>query len=492
MIVYSSVNHIPILKLMDKTKIHDQLFKQRGHLFVTHDLSVTNFKKALTKDKSPSLSFPSFAIQHFGKVNEDNLKLGFAGDSTFGDIRLVIDGSLCVRDNHLLNEFTAFDGDICSAMIPPIRYSMSEDDLFDYIAEQIAEHPCINEIMEDLMQSISEDILEDGYIIYADFHSELVRTTAMKFLFSKLIAKDGVAELHDFDKMKTQLEANNYRTYDPRYDDLIATILESAALEKGMTIDDEYIKIGDGVTEGELIEALFEAYPVTEFGALVRQFVARGEDERVHLEDALLNTLFSKRFSSVYDIFDSKKRLINATGVTPYCSDKSNFTSAIGQLRVSLGDQNPNLLRLAFLDAFKKLTTQGELSVNEIATVFSDNGIIVGDKLLRDIERCFEYKAECLQPYFELKYDGECPMDFVSHIVVKDILKDDVEMMLKASNLNIPVVGYSGGSISEIEWGRAMATLSRDLRDIALLDKEGMPMNFVAQRSSPRTQKYQN
>lgn len=471
---------------MDKAEIYYQLRKQTGYLFATHDLSVTNLKKALSKSGAPSLSFPSFAVQHISVVNEDNSKVGFAGDSSFGDIRLVMDGSKLIRSHQLLDCITAFDADICSAMIPPVRHTINENDLWDAIADLIGEHPCLNELMEDLMDSVSDTVFDDGYVIFADFHSEFVRTTAMQFLFSKLVAKDGVTELDDFDLMQAQLDSKIYRAYDPRFDDLILTVLDSATSERGMMIDNEYIKIGDGVTESEIIEALFDVYPITEFGALARQTVARGEDERVQLEDALLHTLFAKRFNTVYDIYDAKNQLINATGITPYSSDKSNFTSAIGQLRGDLAGINPNLLRSAFLSAFEKLTSKGSLTVEEIATVFAENGIIVDDKLFRSIERCIEYKEQNLQPFFEMKFEGECPMDFVSHIVVKDIIKDDVEAMLRASNLNIPVVGYSGVTLSELEWGRAMGTLSRDLSEIALLDRQGVSLDYeTPQTKSP-------
>lgn len=461
---------------MNIEKIYQTLKGKERSLFVTHDLSFTNFCKSLDKG---SLSWPSLALQEIKKINEEKDSTGYAGSSLFGDIRLVIKGDSLIEPNfhRFRDNVTVCDSNYYSAIIPSIQFQVCEDTLLDLLAEKIGSHASRDALMESFMDSLGEDAF-DFPLVYADFHSEVVRTPAFKFIFSRDIAKDSVCDCRDDAELFRALEDAHYQYTDPRYENFITEILEASSLEKGMKLGDDYIEIDKNTSESEIIEAFYEMYPISEVGALLRQANSGDyigfSDEMVRFDNTLLTAMFSKKIESLSDLDECRNTLINASGITPYLHDKSNFTLSIRELQDKLSKNPPKVSNKAMELVFRELNTSGAIDSEKMLEIFSEAGVIVDDGIQEAVENCVKYKSCDLQSFFEMKIHGEFSLENVSHVVVPEVIRGDVEARLSNAGFDLPVIAYSGKTKSELEWGRIMATMTPDISKYLLLDRDGL------------------
>lgn len=461
---------------MNTEKIYQTLKGKERCLFVTHDLSFTNFCKSLDKG---SLSWPSLALQEIKTINEDKVTTGYAGSSLFGQIRLVIKGDALVEPNayRLRDNVTVFDSNYCSAIIPSVQFQVCEDTLLDMLAEKIGDHPSLDALMESFMDSVSEEAFDEP-LVFADFHSEVVRTHAFKFLFSRDIAKDSVCDFRDEDELFRALEDVHYQYSDPRYDHFISEILEASSFKKGVHLGGDFIEIDDHTSESEIIEAFYEMYPISEVGALLRQANSGDyvgfSDEMTRYDNTVLPAMFTKKIDSLSDLDDSRQTLINTSGVTPYLSDKSHFTSSIHVLQNELAKNPPKVNNKAMELVFQELNASGCVRGEKILELFSEAGVIVDDGIQSAVEGCVKYKSHDLQSFFEMKIEGEFSLENVSHIVVPEVIRQDIEVLLSNAGIDLPVIAYSGNTKSELEWGRVMATMTPDINKYLLLDRDGL------------------
>lgn len=461
---------------MNTEKIYQTLKGKERCLFVTHDLSFTNFCKSLDKG---SLSWPSLALQEIKTINEDKVSTGYAGSSLFGQIRLVIKGDSLVEPNayRLRDNVTVFDSNYCSAIIPSIQYQVCEDTLLDLLAEKIGDHPSLDALMESFMSSLGEEAF-DFPLVYADFHSEVVRTHAFKFLFSRDIAKDSVCDFKEDDELLRALEDAPYQYTDPRYDHFITEMLEASSLVKGMQLGGDYIEIDQNTSESEIIEAFYEMYPISEVGSLLRQANSGDyvgfSDEMTSLDKTLLSAMFAKKIDSLSDLDECRDTLINTSGITPYLSDKSFFTSSIHALQNELAKNSSKICNRAMELVFRELNASDYVGSEKILELFCEAGVFVDDGVQSAVEGCVKYKSHDLQPFFEMKINGEFSLKNVSHIVVPEVIRADVEARLSNAGLDLPVIAYRGMTKSELEWGRVMATMTPDISKYLLLDRGGL------------------
>ncbi|ELP5899842.1 hypothetical protein QTV49_001743 [Vibrio vulnificus] len=460
---------------MNKEIIYQTLKGKERCLFATHDLSFTNFCKSLDKG---SLSWPSLALQEVKAINEDKTHTGYAGSSLFGKIRLVVKGDALTEPNtyRLSDNVTIFDSNFCSAIIPSVQFQVNEDALLDLLTEKIGDHPFLDQLMESFMDSVSEEAF-DFPLVFADFHSEVVRTHVFKFLFSRDIAKDSVCDFRDEAELFRALEDMHYQYSDPRYDHFISEILEASSLAKGVHLGGNYIEIDEHTSESEIIEAFYEMYPISEVGALLRQANSGDyvgfSDEMTSIDSTVLAAMFTKRIASLTELDDGRQTLINTSGITPYC-DRNHFTSSIHVLQNELAKNPPKIINKAMELVFRELNASGSVGSEKILELFSEAGVIVDDGIQSAVERCVKYKSHGLQPFFEMKIEGEFSLENVSHIVVPEVIREDIEVLLSNAGLDLPVIAYRGKTISELEWGRVMATMTPDINKYLLLDRDGL------------------
>lgn len=461
---------------MNTEKIFQTLKGKEKSLFATHDLNFPNFCKAIEKG---SLSWPSFAMQEIKVINEDKVNTGYAGSSMFGQIRLVVKGDSLIKPNTYTfrDNVTVCDSNFYSAMIPSVQHQVCEDTLLDYLAEKIGDDPMLDVLMHSFMDSISDEAF-DSPIVFADFHSEVVRTPVFKFLFSRDIAKDRICNINDQDGLFRALENSHYQYNDARYDHFISEILDASSIKKSMLLDGDLIDINKTTSEAEIIDAFYEKYPISEVGALLRQMNAGEhscfrEDITKH-DNELLASIFTRKIDSISALDDNRDRLINASGIIPYSSNKSRFSSSIHVLKNELSKNPTKVSNIAMGMVFYELNTTGTLECERILDLFCEAGVIVNDAMQAAVENCIKYKDEDLKPFFEMKVGGEFDLQNISHIVVPDVIKEDIENRLADNGLVIPVFSYNGKTVSELEWGRVIATLSPDINEYLLLDRDGL------------------
>ena len=453
-------------------KMNNLLIDKRGQMVVTHDLSFRKFRQMIG---SGGMLFPSLALQQIKSVSLDYPDLGFGGSSVYGNVRIVIDAKSLLQDEYnITNKLHIYDGDIYSTMVPPVKYKVAEDDLFREIETTLGSTELLESLMVELLDTVSDDAFEGGYTEFANFHAELVRTKAVKYLFSRDVAKDGIADIKDWKEIALKLDNVSYQYSDDRYEDYIQLLLDKVSTEKGMTVGMEYIPFENGVTQKDIVDYVFDIYPVTTMGSLLTQLSDEKSERVLTLDRELVNVLFSSKVESLYDLNGKRAQLIDAAGISPFSLAKANYANAIMLLHRNLQNHPVALVNEA-ITAILKLNERGGLVSDEkIIEAFSCAGVIADDDLTQCIKNCIESKAASLQPYFEAKYDGCLPLAAISHVVVPDIIKESVVRLLEDHGCEITVKSYKeSDNILDNKWARLGSTYDFPDNNIYLLDKNG-------------------
>jgi hypothetical protein len=374
-----------------------------------------------------------------------------------------------------------YSNDVNSPMIPHTQYRIDNRKLTNSLEERLNG----NEHAPKLLASIQ--IPESDLVTGVEFKGANATSYGLRYLYLTEELKEDLSG-KEWRELSLHLDNSGMKFQGDSFTTFTQSLLDEHVIEKGMTLEGDFIAINEYTSEEELVEAFFEMYPANKVGGLIKQLLDEGAfPDKAHLLEATLPNMFAKRVRHLDEVDALRYKMLPAAGIDPFThKDDGRYVLAMRSLWEDLSHQNPVVVAKGVANVCEDIDRGIEQTSEDMAIRLSDMGVMVTDKLLESLERCIEAAPLKKANYLEMKVEGACELNAISHIVVPEAMGAEIGKILNDAGLDLPVEVTAGANKLDAKWQRVVATVDAPIEQISLMDRSGFRVEPENGHQSPK------